>query len=134
VKLAIWLLWAALALLWTGGAWLAAELAQWSAQAIASGGAESAARAATQWPVPPWMALWVDPEWLKSVQEFMRWVLDAGSGLMPFVGSAVGWLVPLVWLTWGGGLLLLLVLAAAAHWGVGRLRPSMVRPAAASAR
>ncbi len=128
MKLAIWLLWAALALLWTGGAWLAAELTQWSAQAIAAGNAESAARAAAQWPMPPWMALWVDPEWLKAVQASMRWALDVGSGLLPFAGAAMGWLVPLVWLAWGGGLLLLLVLAVAAHWGVGRLRPPALRP------
>jgi hypothetical protein len=36
------------------------------------------------------------------------------------VASAVGWLVPLVWVTWGVGLLLLLLVAAVAHFFIGR--------------
>ncbi len=131
MKIAIWLLFGALALAWTAGAWLTAVVAQWSAQALASGTAEAAGRAVAAWPVPPWMALWVDPQWVKVLQDMVAWTLDTGQGLLPWLGTAMGWLVPLVWVGWGFGLVVLLVLAALAHWGVSRWRPAALRAASA---
>lgn len=131
MKIAIWLLFGALALAWTAGAWLTAAVAQWSAQALASGTAEAAGRAVAAWPVPPWMALWVDPQWVKALQDMVAWTLDTGQGLLPWLGTAMGWLVPLVWVGWGFGLAVLLVLAALAHWGVSRWRPAALRAASA---
>jgi len=131
MKIAIWLLFGALALAWTAGAWLTAVVAQWSAQALASGTAEAAGRAVAAWPVPPWMALWVDPQWVKALQDMVAWTLDTGQGLLPWLGTAMGWLVPLVWVGWGFGLAVLLVLAALAHWGVSRWRPAALRAASA---
>ena len=131
MKIAIWLLFGALALAWTAGAWLTAVVAQWSAQALASGTAEAAGRAVAAWPVPPWMALWVDPQWVKALQDMVAWTLDTGQGLLPWLGTAMGWLVPLVWVGWGFGLVVLLVLAALAHWGVSRWRPAALRAASA---
>ena len=131
MKIAIWLLFGALALAWTAGAWLTAAVAQWSAQAMASGTAEAAGRAVAAWPVPPWMALWVDPQWVKALQDMVAWTLDTGQGLLPWLGTAMGWLVPLVWVGWGFGLVVLLVLAALAHWGVSRWRPAALRAASA---
>lgn len=131
MKIAIWLLFGALALAWTAGAWLTAAVAQWSAQALASGTAEAAGRAVAAWPVPPWMALWVDPQWVKALQDMVAWTLDTGQGLLPWLGTAMGWLVPLVWVGWGFGLVVLLVLAALAHWGVSRWRPAALRAASA---
>lgn len=131
MKIAIWLLFGALALAWTAGAWLTAAVAQWSAQALATGTAEAAGRAVAAWPVPPWMALWVDPQWVKALQDMVAWTLDTGQGLLPWLGTAMGWLVPLVWVGWGFGLVVLLVLAALAHWGVSRWRPAALRAASA---
>lgn len=131
MKIAIWLLFGALALAWTAGAWLTAAVAQWSAQALASGTAEAAGRAVAAWPVPPWMALWVDPQWVKALQDMVAWTLDTGQGLLPWLGTAMGWLVPLVWVGWGFGLAVLLVLAALAHWSVSRWRPAALRAASA---
>jgi hypothetical protein len=125
MRIAIWLVCAALGLAWTGGAWLASALAHWSAQAVASGAAEAAGRAVAAWPVPPWLAVWMDPSWVRAVQGMLAWSLDAAQGLLPWVGSAVGWLVPVVWGVWVFGMVLLLVLAAAAHWGLSRGRTAL---------
>lgn len=131
MKIAVWLLFGAMALAWTAGAWLTAAVAQWSAQALASGTAEAAGRAVAAWPVPPWMALWIDPAWVKALQDLMVWSLDTAQGLLPWLGTAMGWLVPLVWVGWGFGLVVLLLLAALAHWGVSRWRPAALRGASA---
>ena len=124
MKIVIWLVSLLLGLLWTGAAWAAALFARWSGQALASGSAEAAGRAIASWPVPPWLSLWVDPAALKTAQDALRWSLDTLQGLLPGVGAAVGWLVPLVWVVWGLGLLGLVALAAAAHWGLSRWRSS----------
>lgn len=131
MKIAVWLLFGAMALAWTAGVWLTAAVAQWSAQALASGTAEAAGRAVAAWPVPPWMALWIDPAWVKALQDLMVWSLDTAQGLLPWLGTAMGWLVPLVWVGWGFGLVVLLLLAALAHWGVSRWRPAALRGASA---
>ncbi|MFY8083381.1 MAG: hypothetical protein ACOVN7_06575 [Rubrivivax sp.] len=123
MKRALWLGVGLLALLWTGCAALVAGLTDWAAQVLASGGVADWTRAAANVPVPPWIALWVDPQAVLFVQEAVRWVLDVlGSwgAALPTAGQLVGWLVPLVWLLWGLGLLLLLGLAAGAHWWLGR--------------
>lgn len=131
MKIAVWLLFGAMALAWTAGAWLTAAVAQWSAQALASGTAEAAGRVVAAWPAPPWMALWIDPAWVKALQDLMVWSLDTAQGLLPWLGTAMGWLVPLVWVGWGFGLVVLLLLAALAHWGVSRWRPAALRGASA---
>ncbi|MEI8266885.1 MAG: hypothetical protein WCI59_14205 [Betaproteobacteria bacterium] len=123
MKLFVWLGFGLLALLWTGGAALVAGLTEWAAQVLASGGVADWTRAAANVPVPPWIALWVDPQAVRFVQEAVQWALEvlaSMSAALPTAGQLIGWLVPLVWLLWGLGLLLLLGLAAAAHWWLGR--------------
>jgi hypothetical protein len=131
MKIAIWLLFGAMALAWTAGAWLMAAVAQWSAHALASGTAEAAGRAVAAWPAPPWLAFWFDPQWVKALQDMMIWSFDTAQGLLPWLGTAMGWLVPLVWVGWGFGLVVLLLLAVMAHWGVSRWRPGGLRAASA---
>jgi hypothetical protein len=100
-----------------------AGLTEWAAQVLASGGVADWTRAAANVPVPPWIALWVDPQAVRFVQEAVQWaleVLGSWSAALPTAGQLIGWLVPLVWLLWGLGLLLLLGLAAGAHWWLGR--------------
>jgi hypothetical protein len=123
MKLVLWLGFGLLALLWTGGAALVAGLTEWAAQVLASGGVADWTRAAANVPVPPWIALWVDPQAVRFVQEAVQWaleVLGSWSAALPTAGQLIGWLVPLVWLLWGLGLLPLLGLAAGAHWWLGR--------------
>lgn len=127
MKILVWSVSLTLALLWTGAAWAAALFVRWSGQALVSGSAEAAGRAMAAWPVPPWLSLWVDPEWLKAAQDALSWALDAGQGLPPGVGAAVGWMVPLVWVAWGFGLAMLVALAVLVHWGLTRGRAATLR-------
>lgn len=123
-----WGVFAVLALLWTGGAAMAAALAGWTAQAIADGSAAGAVREVAALPVPQWMALWMDTAWVEALQAALVWVVESGRHALPFVGTAAGWLVPLVWVAWAIGLALLLAAAVTAHLLVRRFRPA-ARPA-----
>lgn len=120
MKLAIWGVFGLLAGLWTAGAFIVSELTQWASQLVASGAAHDLGQAAARWPVPSWLAFWVDPAWIQTLQAMTLWTLDALSDAIPFIGSALGWLVPLVWLVWGLGALALLATAGLVHWLSGR--------------
>jgi hypothetical protein len=124
MKAALWIVFGLLAALWTGGALLAAELAAWSAALLASGEAVDLGTTVAQWPVPAWVALWVDPAWVQAGQQALAWALELLRDSLPLVGSAVGWLVPVVWVLWGLGLLLMVLLAGGAHLLLGRLVPA----------
>jgi hypothetical protein len=130
MKTLLWVSVAVLGLLWTALAALGASLAGWGAGMLASGGAGEWARVAAEWPVPAWIGLWIDPAAVKAMQEALLWSLQALQHSLPWVASAVGWLVPLVWVTWGFGLLLLLALAAGAHVLIGRSARVLPRPVA----
>jgi hypothetical protein len=120
MKIFLWVVVALIGLFWTGLAALGASLVGWGAGALASGGAAEWARVAGQWPVPAWIGVWIDPAAVKALQDALLWGLQALQQSLPWVASAVGWLVPLVWVTWGFGLLLLLLLAFVAHVLIGR--------------
>ena len=123
MKLALWLGCGLLALLWTGGAALTAALTQWAAKVLASGGTVDWAQVAARWPVPDWIALWVDPQAVRRAQQMLLWVLGLVGSLsagLPMAGQVVGWLVPLVWVFWGLGMLVLLALALGVHVWLGR--------------
>lgn len=117
-----WLLFGLLALVWTGGAFAFAELAQWSVQALASGGAVDTARGLATLPMPQWIALWVDPALVQAGQSVVLWTLDSVHQAMPLLGSAAGWLTLLIWALWAVGLLALLVGAGGSHLVLRRLR------------
>ena len=123
MKTVLWLLCALLALLWTGGAALLAGLTDWAAGVLASGVAVDWAKTAAQWPVPSWLALWVDPQAVRFLQEAVLWAVGALGSLsqgLPVAGQLVGWLEPLVWLAWGLGMVALLGLTAGVHWWLAR--------------
>lgn len=129
MKVLWWALVAFAGLLWTGGAWVAAGLTEWGAQALASGAAAEVGRAAAQWPVPPWVELWIDPAWLAALQETVRWSLDALGHLLPAVGSVGPWLVAAIWAVWAVGLVVTLLIGVLGHlalrrwYGAGRKSP-----------
>lgn len=118
---------ALLALLWTGGAALAAWLVQWTTQALASGGTLEIERELGAFPVPPWLAVWMDPAPVQAARSALAWTVEAAGGLLPLAGSAAQWLVPVVWVVWGLGLLVLLVAAGALHLLLRRLGSSRDR-------
>ena len=116
MKILIWAAFGAVAVLWTLGALIVVELVQWSAQFIASGAAVELGRSAAQWPAPAWLALWLDPAAIKAAQEGLLTGFEAFRSFLPWVGSTLGWLVPLVWIAWAIGVALLLAMAGGAHW------------------
>lgn len=116
MKIILWAAFGVLAVLWTLGALIVVELVQWGAQAIASGAAVELGRSAAQWPAPAWLAVLLDPAAIKAAQEALLAGFEAFRSALPWVGSAVSWLVPLVWISWGIGVALLLVMAGGAHW------------------
>ncbi len=115
-----WLVWGAfavLALLWTAGSYVSAAVVRWGAQAFADGRLDGAGRVLAQpWPLPEAMAPWLDPAMMQALQQMVLASLDALRDALPFMGTAMGWLVPLIWVAWGFGLLLMLALAGGAHW------------------
>lgn len=120
MKFLLWTVFAVLALIWTGGAALLAQIVQWTAQGIAAPAAGAVGAAAATLSVPGWLAPWVDAAaWTAAVQAAGE-ALSAAQGWLPAIGQAVSWLAPAVWVAWGLGLLLMLALALAGHWGLAR--------------
>ena len=113
---ALWVVVAVLAALWTGLAAVLAQLTDWLSAAMASGAAGSALDQIGQWPVPAWLAPWVDPAWVETMQasvlEWLQWL----SAAMPAIGGLMGWISPLVWLLWGLGLVVLLCVGGGLHF------------------
>lgn len=110
-----WILFAVLALVWTGAAWITAAILQWATEALASGAASDAAREMAALELPEWMKVWIDPDWLLVLQAAVQSATDGAGALLPLANMAAAWLVPAVWLTWGLGMVLLLVAAVGAH-------------------
>lgn len=129
MKIALWSVVGLLAAIWTGGALVAAALTRWGADLIAAGGVTELGRSLAQWPVPPWVAPWVDTAWIQAVQQAFLWSVDTLGQALPWLGSAVGWLTPFVWVLWGLGVIALLLLAGFAHLLLGRARPLQAGPA-----
>lgn len=125
MKVLIWAAFGVVAVLWTLGALIVVELVQWSAQVIASGAAVELGRSAAPWPAPAWLALWLDPAAIKATQEGLLTGFEAFRSALPWVGSTLGWLVSVVWISWGIGMALLLALAGGAHWLASRYTRSL---------
>jgi len=110
-----WIVFALVALFWTGGAWVAAEATEWMAQALASGTAVQAATDIAALPLPQWIRLWIDPAWVGALQSMVQWAVGWLSGGLPFAGTAAVWITAAIWIAWGLGMVLLLVAATAFH-------------------
>lgn len=128
MKTMIWLAFFLLAGLWTGLVALTAQVTDWLLAAMASGQATDLATAAGQWPVPAWLAPWVDPAWLQGLQAAWVNAVQWLAQVLPSAGGLMGWITPLLWTGWGLVMLLLLVCAVAGHWLAGRLgAPAVLR-------
>lgn len=128
-----WLLWsvvALVALFWTGLVAVGAQLSDWLAGAVASGQAMDLARNAAQWPVPAWLALWVDAAWVASLQQAwasaFTWLSDVWPATAGLAGTLLGWVAPLLWLVWAVVLGLMLLLAGGLHWWMAPRGPATV--------
>jgi len=126
MKTLTWAVVAVLGLLWTGFMGAAGQLSAWLAEVVAQVGWPQAMSQAGQWPVPAWLAAWLDPAWLQPLQALWAQVFDwlgsawpAASGM---AGTLLSWLVPVLWVVWGLGLAMLIALAALLHWLLARSR------------
>ena len=118
----LWISLALIALLWTGAAWGLAAGVELAAGLLASGEAAEFGRIVAQVQWPAWLVLWIEPAWLGAAQHALVMALEWMQQAWPAAGAAVGWLVPLIWLSWGVGVVLLLALGALAHVLLGRRR------------
>ena len=123
MKTLIWTLFAAATLLWTLAAWIGASLIEFTLPLLASDPVLSSGRVLTEWPVPPWLAVWIDPAWLKAAQGGLAWTLDVLQGAGPGLRGAADIFVPVVWVAWGLGLALMSVTALVFHQISGHTRP-----------
>jgi hypothetical protein len=132
MKIALWSLFAVVALTWTGGAALLAQAVQWSAQGIAAGTGASLPALDAASAVPSWLAAWIDPASWQAALAALAQAWATLSGWLPALSTAVGWLEPAIWIVWGLGLSGMLVLTGVSAWLVGRL--SRPRPGATTSR
>ncbi|WP_396434099.1 hypothetical protein [Limnohabitans sp.] len=124
MKALVWVVFVILVAFWTGLVALTEQLSQWLLASMATGQVGELAAIPDQWPVPAWLGLWVDTEWLKSMQEAGLGLVQWLTQVMPSADGLMRWISPLLWLCWGLGTIFLWVCAAAAHWLLGkRLTP-----------
>jgi hypothetical protein len=128
MKTIIWSLFILFLALWTGMTFLTIHLVDWIAQNFGSTTLPTDLGGVLETiPVPPWLALWLDPAWIQSIQSSLVGFIEAVTQAVPYFASAIGWLSPLIWAIWGLGTLLLLVLAIAGHWLAGLFQSSEPR-------
>ena len=123
MKIAVWVIFGIVTLFWTAGTFIAVKLTQWGTSLLANGNIEPLSRGAAQWPVPEGLPLWLDPAMIQGLQQYALLSLEAFRSAMPYMSTAMGWLVPVIWAVWGLGLLFLLGLAGGAHWLMARHTP-----------
>ena len=111
MKIVIWVVFGVLMALWTGFAAMSAGLVGWLLSTVADGQISGAAQAAGQWPIPAWLALWVDAAMVQDLQAQWLSVVQWLSQWLPSASTLTGWVVPLLWGVWG--LISLFMLAAA---------------------
>ncbi len=131
MKTLVWLLCALLVAVWTGTVVTLLALTEWVLAAVSAGAGGDAGAAASaawgdavgramadlsQWPVPTWLAPWIDTAGLEALAATMLGALQWMGQVWPDVGSLMAWLTPLAWVAWGLVVLMLLALAALVHW------------------
>ncbi len=129
MKIAVWVVFGVLTLLWTAGTFITVKLAQWGVDLLATGNFEQWSRNVMQWPAPEGLPLWFDPATILALQQMALFSLEAFRNAMPYMSTMMGWLVPLIWMVWSFGVLCLLAMAGGAHWLASRYMPA--RPIAA---
>lgn len=120
MKILIWAAFVLVILFWTGLIALTEQLSQWLLASMPTGQVTDLTQITGQWPVPAWLGLWVDTAWIEGVQEmgvgFLAWLMP----LVPSSESLMGWISPLLWITWGIGSFVLLVCTLVVNWLIGK--------------
>jgi hypothetical protein len=128
MKTLVWLLCALLVAVWTGSVAAVLALTEWMLAAAAGvqpgaavgevvGGAMGTLG---QWPVPAWLAPWVDVAGLEALQSVALGAVQWLGQVWPDAGSLMAWLTPLAWVVWGLVVLALVAVAALVHWLLGQ--------------
>jgi hypothetical protein len=123
MKIAVWVIFSIVTLLWTIGTFIAVKLTQWGTGLLANGNIDPLSRGVADWPLPEGMPEWVDPSMIQTLQQFALLSLDGLRDALPYMSMLMGWLVPMIWAVWGFGLVCLVGLAVAAHWLTARHTP-----------
>ena len=120
MKILIWVVFGVLMALWTGFAAMSAGLVGWLLSTVADGQISGAAQAVGQWPIPAWLAVWVDPGMVENIQATWLNVVQTLGQWVPSASALTGWVVPLLWVVWGLISLCMLAAAGAGHWLAGK--------------
>ena len=120
MKILIWVVFGVLMAVWTGFTAMSAGLVGWLLSAVADGQISGAAQAAGQWPIPAWLAVWVDPGMVENMQATWLSVVQTLDQWLPSASALTGWVVPLLWVVWGLISLCMLAAAGAGHWLAGK--------------
>jgi hypothetical protein len=111
MKAIIWCIFILAVLLWTGASVLVVNVIEWSAKQLSTGSPALLETAASNIAIPIWMSPWLDPSTWAMIFMSIQGFLSSAASAVPFLGSMLGWLAPLVWVLWGLGVLALLALA-----------------------
>ena len=113
MKALVWVVFAAVVLVWTGFAALVAQAISWSATQLSTGATGTLEMATNNVVIPAWANLWLAPADWATILMFVQSALDNAAAAMPLLGSVLGWLAPLVWIVWALGLVALFALLIA---------------------
>ena len=122
MKTIIWSLFILILAIWTGMTLLTVHLVDWIVQTFGSTLPTDFGAVLGTIPVPPWLAVWIDPVWIQSIQPSLVGLIEGITQTVPYFASAIAWLSPLIWAIWGLGALALLIFAIAGHWLLGSFR------------
>jgi hypothetical protein len=111
---------ALLALLWTLFIAVSAALADWLAGQ--GGQLQGGMQALAQWPMPPWIGLWLDPALAEALRASVVWTVEALTAFMPWIMPLLEWVAPLLWVIWALGMAMLVALAGVGLFLISRLR------------
>jgi hypothetical protein len=113
MKILIWAVAGVLALLATAIVAMLAGVLNWLLD-MAPGTLDSLSRIA-QWPVPSWLAAWVDPALVERLLGGVAAAFQTLRTEAPWLASLLGWVVPSLWVLWGLAMLFLAGVAGIAH-------------------
>ncbi|MBA3058797.1 MAG: hypothetical protein KJ614_15070 [Gammaproteobacteria bacterium] len=113
MKALLWTGTGLVALLWTLMVAIMASLANWLVGSAdqAVGGLQTM----SQWPMPAWLSLWMDPALLEPIKAMVVWGMDALATATPWLTPLLAWVAPLLWVVWALVMLLLIVIAVGGH-------------------
>lgn len=116
MKCVIWTVGGVLLALWTGAVATLGLVVDWAVNSLQQAGAAAQPLPAD---LPGWLGGWVDPAGWAAISQAIQQALQGVQAVLPAVGTAAGWLEPLVWIVWGLGVAALLTVAAGSHWLAG---------------